>query len=231
MEDYGWVLAIFLAVVIGLLLTGLAFSVVRHFRLSQIQTMFRRFNEKSEDLKVIVEWVDASRSAGRFLETLEYLEKIQADDQALKIVDHYGLDRFQGRHVRTCLLRLLRRNECRDDALFLVKAMLEKYPDDDSILDQYLDIHLFFGAHDEVGDLILSRIGKRFKGTTFPRHYARLLAARGEFPKAVGIMEKVVEREQTLFRNTMGQPQKRLIGVQMEESTQLLEAFRSGKFQ
>jgi len=227
LEDYGRILIIFVALVLGFLLTGLVFSVLRRIRLSQIQAMFRRYNDNHQDPMVITQWIDSRRSASRFLETLEYLEKINADVLALQVVDHFGIDRFSDRHVRSCLVRLFKRQNRREEALVLTKKMFEENPKDDSILDQYLDVHLFFGAHDKVSDLIVERIEKRFKGTTFPRHYARLLAARGNFVKAAGIMEKIIEREQALFRNTMGQPQKRLIGAQLEESTQLLEEIRA----
>lgn len=231
MEVYGWVWVIFVALVVGLLLTGLGFSILRRVRLARIQAMFRRFNQRGQDVAVISDWIAEGRSAGRFLEVLEYLEKIEDDALALKVVDRVGGEGFCERHVRACLMRLYKRTERREDALDLAKKMLAADPRDDSILDLYLDVHLTFGAHRDVSDLIVSRIEKRFKGTTFPRHYARLLAARGRAEEAVTIMENVVEREQTLFRNTLGQPQKSLIGAQLDESIRYLESFRQARSQ
>ena len=215
----------FLCLVTGLVVFGLGSYLLKRQRLKRIQAMFLRFHDQDRDLEVIVSWIEEKRSQGRMLEVLDYLSKIEEEALAVEVLERIGTERFPHRHILMFACRGFLKTERKEAALQTAKQLRDRYPDDDSIRDLFIDVHLHYDELDAVRDVLMPRLERKFKGTIFPRHYARLLAAEGNYQKAVTIMQNVVEKEQALYTNTFAQPQKSLIGVQCEESKNYLERF------
>ena len=213
-------------ILIGLLLAvAIVSGWIKGRRLREIQAMFIRYN-KNQDKDVIVSWIREKKSAARMLNTLDYLQKIEEEDLALAVYDAFGFDAFPNRHNRVFACRAFKKLGRKKEALQLAALLLEAYPKDDSMLDLYLDVHLHFGEADAARPKLMQRLERKFKGTAFPRHYARLLALDGDLEKAVTIMENVVKREFALAKNTLAPLSKKLIYAQYEESQKLLDGFQ-----
>ncbi len=206
----------------GVLFLGLVFYLIKRQRLMYTQAMFRRYNE-SEDLQVIINWIKARRSSLRLLEAFEYLVKIKESDLALEVYRAFPFDQYKTRHIRVFACKAFTEKGHREEALELARRLLQAYPNDDSILDLYIDVHLQFDETEEVRAKLEPRLLRKFKGTIFARHKARLLAAEGEYDQAIAIMKKIVDRDLVLARNTFAQPQKQLQSQQYQESQALLD--------
>ena len=216
---------IFVTLVLFFLFYGLVSYLLKRRRLQLIMAMFRRYNSIGE-VGYIEDWIRAKRGPARLLETLDYLEKIEERELALQVLSRFDLEAFPQRHIRVLACRLFTNEGLKEKALALAEALMAAYPKDDSILDLYFHVHLSFDQRETIRELLLERIGRKYEGTIFARHYARFLAAEGDLAKAVAIMTKVEQKDFMLYKNTFAQPHKKLIYDQYVESNRLLEEFK-----
>jgi len=216
-----WTLIAFIAIIIVFVMIGLAFRMLVNKRRRAIQAVFRLYNQE-DDLTILIGWIQEARSCGRLIEAMEYLHKIRRDDLALEVYDAIGFDPFPDRHLRIMAVKMLRDADREQESLRLAHLLYEAHPGDDSIIEIYLDTLLHFERYAEAEPILNTRLEKKYKGTVFPRNLARVVAAKGDYPRAITIMREVVSREKTLFRNTIAQPQKDLIGEQLARSQDLL---------
>lgn len=190
----------------------------------ELMSMFQRYNE-AKDLQVIVAWIHQRQTPKRLTTVLDFLKDIEEPGLATQVLEHFNLDGLQHRHILIFAAQAYL--GARDPkALELASMILEKYPQDDSVLDTYVNIHLTMGSLEEAKRLLVPRLQRKYKGTIFMRHYARILAREGDLKKAVEIMEQVSKRDFVLFQNTFATPQKSQIRQQFEESQALLDALK-----
>jgi len=207
--------------IIAVLAIGLAFYLVKRQRLMYAQAMFRRYNEQ-KDVNVIVEWIKAKRSSARMLEALEYLFKIKEFELARSLYRAFPFDQFPSRHVRVFACKIFTETNCKKEALELARRLRQAYPRDDSILELYIEAHIRFDEREEARAQLAPRLSRKLNGTVFARQHARILAADGDLEQAIVIMNRIVDRELALAKNTFAQPQKGLLFEQYEESRQFL---------
>ena len=215
-------MTLFFYAVIFFLLFALGSYGLKRLRLKRIQAMFLRYNQK-QDVQIIVEWISERDSAARMLQVLEYLSKIEAYPLLIQVYNAFEFDFYPRRAIRVLAAQAFLQEKQKEPAIRLSQALLTAYPEDDSIRDLFLRVHLEFGELDPARAVLLPRIEKKFKGTIFARHYAKLLAAEGHFHKAAVIMRNVTERDHGLYRNTFASMQKRLIYQQYVESQTFLD--------
>lgn len=211
------------------------FSVLNNFyrthQLRQLQRVFREYNQQG-NFRIVIEWIkgaDPNRQEGRFLRAFEYLEKIERDDLLLELADAFPFDHFTHRHVRFPLARLYSRNDRHEDAVNIAVLLRRQFPNDDSTLDLFADLHLEAGRWQEAKAELVPRLQRKHKGTIFNRHYARILAHEGKLQEAIDMMHNVVKKVHTLSKNTFLQPQKGLIQKQYERDLALLESLEDAK--
>ncbi|CAM2068016.1 hypothetical protein SCOR_21770 [Sulfidibacter corallicola] len=229
---------IFFIALLAILLTIAALSyVIKLWRRRALQSVFRAFNErlrnleeegqpKPADLETLTSWIDERRSEGRLIEIIDYLQTIERPDLAVAVYNAFPFDRYTSRHVRLFAAKSFLKLDDEEKCLTLCQRLMEAYPKDDSILDLFIDAHIHFGEIDIAKTHLLPRLDRKFEGTVFARHMARIHAAEGEYKKAAIIMQKVVSRDYTLAQNTFAQPQKRFIQQQYARSKALLEEYQ-----
>lgn len=204
---------------------GATSILIRNHKLRRIQKMFVSYNE-NKDLGVIVSWIQEKSSAARMADSLDYLQKINAEDLGIQVYESFPFDHFTGRHVRMFACQAYKAKGNKGKATQLAQRLLEAYPNDDSILDLFFEIHLAFDEPGTVKPMLAERLGRKVRGTTFDRHEAKLAAMEKDFQRAVTIMERVAKRDYVLYKNTMAPMAKKLIYQQYVESQKLLDGFK-----
>lgn len=210
-----------------LLILAVMLGALKRIRMRKLQAMFRNYNQ-DKDIKVILTWIQKGKTADRLADVLDYLEKIEDDELALQVVRAFKPQELTGRSVRVFAARAYLYNRQQDDALQTAEALMIDYPNDDSILEIYLDVLLSFQQWDKAEHLLLPRLQRKMEGTAFKALYARLLAGRGDKEQAVAILSDVVKKDYALYKNTFAPAQKRLIYGQYVRSQQILDEI-SGK--
>ncbi len=211
---------IFLAVV-----THLSFTVLKRGRLRELMDVFRHFNEKGQDLKVLVDYVSERNSALRLIEVLEYLIKIEELGLAKNLLLTLPLDAWPARTARVLAIKVLRAEGCAEAGI-LAERLRASYPNDDSVLEIYVDTMLDLGRVDEADQVLAPRLERSARGTAFRRQQARILAARGRRDEALTLLEKVVDQDHRLYNNTVAPAQKQLLREQAELSRKLLDQLK-----
>lgn len=191
---------------------------------NQLLGIFRHFNQE-KNLNIILDWIGKSPDSSKLAAVLEYLKDTEQEKLAIELLDQIHLDAVSDRHVLIFAAQAYLEEE-KKRALELANRLFERDPSDDSILELYIDAHLTLGDFKRAKDVLVPRLQKKYKGTMFTRHYARVLAREGELDRAIEIMEQVSKRDFVLFQNTFAMPQKGLIRKQFETSQALLEYFR-----
>lgn len=208
-----------------LLMLSFASFLLKRSRTRHLLEMFRAYNEGGEKLEIITQWIEDRHSALRLLSVLEYLDKIEEDELACKVFLALPYDAYPARAIRILAVKALR--ICgKDEALDLCKRMYEDHPKDDSILEIYVDTHIAFERFQDAEAALTPRLEKPIKGTVFSRQQAQLLAHKGELDKALEIMDKVVNRDFMLYKNTMASTHKKLIYDQYITSQTLFDELR-----
>lgn len=220
-----WPFVLMLALLVSAVILSVVLGVIKRGRRARIQAMFRQYNE-AQDVSVINSWIEQGRPQKRLLETLEYLMAIDEPNLAREVLLAFGVQRLNRRHASIAALRVLL--DCGElpQAVSLARALRQAFPQDMSIFEIYLDTHLSAGIFEPVAAELIQAVEQRPKDPSLIRQYARLLAHRGDLPRAIGLLEKVLEREQSMARNTIAQPQKTLIHRQAETSAQWLADWR-----
>ena len=208
-----------------LLFFGIVAYFLRIIRLRETQAMFRRYNEAG-DLRIITSWVNERQPAQRLVRILDYLHKIEHEELAIQVFNAFPDEQLKQRHTRIFACRAFARSGQQERALGLARELLSNYPNDDAILELFLDVHLEFGAVAVAKPILEQGLSRKFKGTVFLRFKSQLMAAEGDLAEAVKLLETVVKREHILYVNTFAQPQKRLIYEQFAQSKVLLESYR-----
>lgn len=189
--------------------------------------ILREFNQ-ANDTSVLIRWVLEKQSIQRLSAILEYFKDIEEEALAAEMLEHLDLDYLHHRHVLIFAAQAFA-TVGNPKALELAEKLYKEYPKDDSVLDTYIQAHLDLGSYAKAKEVLLPRLQRKYKGTIFMRHYARILAHEGDLERAIEIMEKVVKRDFILFQNTFAVPQKHLIRKQFEESRTILNSFREKK--
>lgn len=211
---------IFLTVV-----THLCFTVLKRSRMRELLKLFRHFNDQGQDLAVLVDYITERNSALRLIEVLEYLIKIEEWTLAKDLYLKLPFDAWPARTARVLAIKVLRTEGC-DEAATLAERLREAFPDDDSVLEIYVDTMLDLGRYDQAEKALMPRLERSARGTAFRRQQARLLAARGRLDEALALLEKVVDQDQRLYNNTIAPTQKGLLREQAELSQKLLDQLK-----
>lgn len=218
------VLYLHLFLIIGVLMPlALGSYLLKRKRLRRLQRIFYQFNASDPpDLQILVTWIKEKRSEGRLIEAVDYLRTIERDDLAITLYEAFPFDTFHHRHVRLFAARTYLEADKAEPCLQLCERLRTAFPKDDSVLELQIEAFLRFGPRESARTLLMQRLTKKFEGTVFARQRACLHAADGELAEAVTILKKVVSKDHILFQNTFAQPNKRLIGAQLEQSSALL---------
>jgi len=214
-----------IAFLIGL---ALVFGSLKRMRRRALFATFRRYNEQ-KDLGVVLDWIRARDTRARLLDVIEYLIGIEKEDLAAEVLDAYGPDRLENRHARIFACKIYKHVGRGKEALRLSEALIRENPNDDSILDLYIDMRLSFGETEKAREALTARMQRKTEGTSFTRHYARLLAIDGRTDEAVELLTKVVNQDYARYKNTVAPLHRRLIYEQYVESKTLLDEISGEK--
>lgn len=199
-------------------------NIIQKAQIRQLNRVFREYNQEKNHT-VVTQWIEAKNTKNRLLMVLDYLRIIDNEKLSTEILDALDVSRFSDRHVRIFSIRAYLSQKRQDQALKLVRGLHEQYPKDETILELAIDVFISFGLIEEAKPLLEPRLDRKFKGTQFAKHYARIQALEGNLEQAITIMRNVVSRDGTLASNTIAQPQKGLIEKQYQENQALLDQF------
>lgn len=205
----------------ALLLLSVFFTVLKRARNNELMQIFRAYNEK-QDLNVLTQWIQERHGALRLTLALEYLEKIEEHQLAAELYKALDFDAYPNRTNRVLGIKILRFIGD-EDALVLADRLLADHPNDDSVLEIYIDTQLLFERYNSVEKYLLPRLEQKGKGTAFMRQQAQLLAAKGDREKALELMAKVVKKDYMLYKNTLAPAGKKLIYEQFVASQEIYD--------
>jgi tetratricopeptide (TPR) repeat protein len=207
-----------------LLVTGLVFAVRKHQRLRHLQKLLRRYNENG-DLGVLTAWIEEKQTTARMTDLLDYLLKAEESELAVRVFSSFPPDMFTSRHTRLFACKAFAARGEAEEALAMIEKLLTDYPGDDSIHEIAIGTYLDFHKLAEAKALLLPRMNRKNSGTIFDRHFARLTAAEGHLEEAITLLQKVVTRDYSLYKNTFAPAARRQIYEQYVESQKLLDEF------
>jgi predicted Zn-dependent protease len=216
-------ISIFITIALLVLVFFVSFIglLVKRKQLREMNSLFREYNDQ-KDVSVLVNWIEQRTNHSRLIRILDYLQTIENSELATKVLDRFDITTIKDRQTRVFAAKAFSQQNRGEETLKLTRSLWADFPKDDTALELICEALINFGDPTEAKPLLEQRLERKFKGTQFPKLYARVLVHEGNLEKAITIMRNVVNRDYTLATNTIAQPQKGQIEAQYEANKALL---------